>query len=111
MRDSFQTSGPHLQGLNPEQLSAVEHFEGPILVLAGAGSGKTRVLTARVCNLIHTHGVPADRIMAVTFTNKAAGEMKERISRLLGAEPGGMWVGTFHALGARLHRRHADRLG
>ena len=111
MHDSFQTSGPHLQGLNPEQLSAVEHFEGPILVLAGAGSGKTRVLTARVCNLIHTHGVPADRIMAVTFTNKAAGEMKERISRLLGAEPGGMWVGTFHALGARLLRRHADRLG
>ena len=111
MQDSFQTSSLHLQGLNPEQLSAVEHFEGPILVLAGAGSGKTRVLTARVCNLIHTHGVPADRIMAVTFTNKAAGEMKERISRLLGAEPGGMWVGTFHALGARLLRRHADRLG
>ena len=80
-------------------------------MLAGAGSGKTRVLTARVCHLIHTHGVPADRIMAVTFTNKAAGEMKERIARLLGAEPGGMWVGTFHALGARLLRRHADRLG
>ncbi|HBV06527.1 MAG TPA: ATP-dependent DNA helicase PcrA, partial [Gemmatimonadetes bacterium] len=111
MQDSFQTSSLHLQGLNPEQLSAVEHFEGPILVLAGAGSGKTRVLTARVCHLIHTHGVPADRIMAVTFTNKAAGEMKERISRLLDAEPGGMWVGTFHALGARLLRRHADRLG
>jgi DNA helicase-2/ATP-dependent DNA helicase PcrA len=111
MQDSSQTNSLHLQGLNPEQLSAVEHFEGPILVLAGAGSGKTRVLTARVCHLIHTHGVPADRIMAVTFTNKAAGEMKERISRLLGAEPGGMWVGTFHALGSRLLRRHADRLG
>ncbi len=101
----------HLQGLNPEQLEAAEHFEGPILVLAGAGSGKTRVLTARVCNLIHHHGVAPDRILAVTFTNKAAGEMRERITRLLDAEPSGMWVGTFHAVGARLLRRHADRLG
>ncbi|MBT8488042.1 MAG: UvrD-helicase domain-containing protein [Gemmatimonadetes bacterium] len=101
----------HLKGLNPEQLEAAEHFEGPILVLAGAGSGKTRVLTARVCNLIHHHGVAPDRILAVTFTNKAAGEMRERISRLLDTEPSGMWVGTFHAVGARLLRRHADRLG
>jgi len=100
-----------LQGLNPEQLEAVEHFEGPILVLAGAGSGKTRVLTARVCNLIHDHGVAPDRILAVTFTNKAAGEMRDRISRMLGSEPAGMWVGTFHSVGARLLRRHADRLG
>ena len=105
------TPSLHLEGLNPEQLEAATHVEGPILVLAGAGSGKTRVLTARVCNLIHQHGVPADRILAVTFTNKAAGEMKERIGRLLDAEPTGMWVGTFHALGARLLRRHADRLG
>ncbi|KPJ83257.1 MAG: hypothetical protein AMS19_05050 [Gemmatimonas sp. SG8_23] len=102
---------PHLSGLNPEQLEATEHFEGPILVLAGAGSGKTRVLTARVCQLIHEHGVPPDRILAVTFTNKAAGEMRDRIARLLGSEPAGMWVGTFHAVGARLLRRHADRLG
>lgn len=101
----------HLRGLNPEQLEAAEHFEGPILVLAGAGSGKTRVLTARVCNLIHHHGVAPDRILAVTFTNKAAGEMRERIARLLDTEPSGMWVGTFHAVGARLLRRHADRLG
>ncbi|MDX1495522.1 MAG: UvrD-helicase domain-containing protein, partial [Longimicrobiales bacterium] len=101
----------HLRGLNPEQLEAAEHFEGPILVLAGAGSGKTRVLTARVCHLIHHHGVGPDRILAVTFTNKAAGEMRERITRLLDAEPSGMWVGTFHAVGARLLRRHADRLG
>ncbi len=101
----------HLEGLNPEQLEATRHFEGPILVLAGAGSGKTRVLTARVCHLIHEHGVPPDRILAVTFTNKAAGEMRERIGRLLGSDPVGMWVGTFHAIGARLLRRHADRLG
>jgi DNA helicase-2/ATP-dependent DNA helicase PcrA len=101
----------HLEGLNPEQLEATTHFEGPILVLAGAGSGKTRVLTARVCHLIHEHGVPPERILAVTFTNKAAGEMRGRIASLLGREPAGMWVGTFHAIGARLLRRHADRLG
>ncbi|MGY8778639.1 MAG: ATP-dependent helicase [Longimicrobiales bacterium] len=105
------SAAPHLKGLNPEQLEAAAHFEGPILVLAGAGSGKTRVLTARVCNLIHHHGVPANRVLAVTFTNKAAGEMRSRITGLLDAEPSGMWVGTFHAIGARLLRRHADRLG
>ncbi len=101
----------YLGGLNPEQSQATRHFEGPILVLAGAGSGKTRVLTTRVCHLVMEHGVPPDRIFAVTFTNKAAGEMRERIARLLGSEPAGMWIGTFHALGARLLRRHADRLG
>jgi DNA helicase-2/ATP-dependent DNA helicase PcrA len=101
----------HLRDLNPEQSVAAAHFEGPILVLAGAGSGKTRVLTARVCNLIDQHGIGADRILAVTFTNKAAGEMRDRISRSLGAAPSGMWVGTFHSVGARLLRRHADRLG
>jgi DNA helicase-2/ATP-dependent DNA helicase PcrA len=101
----------HLEGLNPEQLEATEHFEGPLLVLAGAGSGKTRVLTARMCHLIQHHGVSMDRILAVTFTNKAAGEMRDRIGRLLGSEPSGMWVGTFHAIGARLLRRHGHRLG
>ena len=97
--------------LNPEQREAVEHFEGACLVLAGAGSGKTRVLTTRVCNLIMEHGVPPDHIMAVTFTNKAAGEMRERVVAMLSGEPRGIWMGTFHALGARLLRRHAPELG
>ena len=97
--------------LNPEQRLAVEHVEGPLLVLAGAGSGKTRVLTVRVARLIQQHGVPPDRILAVTFTNKAAGELKDRIRRLLGHDPIGAWVGTFHSLGARILRRHAQSLG
>ncbi len=105
------TSDPYLVQLNQEQREAVDHFEGPVLVLAGAGSGKTRVLTTRIAHLIHEHGVPPDRILAVTFTNKAAGELRDRISALLGEAPKGMWTGTFHALGARLLRRHAPLLG
>src|SRR5688572_19300843 len=102
---------PQLSGLNPEQCEAVEHVEGPILVLAGAGSGKTRVLTTRIAQLIQAHGVDPGRIIAVTFTNKAAGEMRERVRRLLEHEPAGMWIGTFHSIGARLMRRYATRLG
>jgi DNA helicase II / ATP-dependent DNA helicase PcrA len=109
--DGDAGGGGVLAGLNPEQREAVRHFEGPALVLAGAGSGKTRVLTTRIVELISRHGVPPERILSVTFTNKAAGEMKERIRRQLGEDPAGMWMGTFHSVGARLLRRHADLLG
>src|SRR3954451_18316371 len=100
-----------LAGLNPAQREAVLHFEGPMLVLAGAGSGKTRVLTTRITRLIEHHGVDPSRILAVTFTNKAAGEMKSRIARLLGRAPLGMWVGTFHAIGARMLRASPHLVG
>ena len=100
-------SGEPLVGLNPAQREAVLHADGPLLVLAGAGSGKTRVLTTRIFNLIREHGVQPSEILAVTFTNKAAGEMRARLGRLLGGEPTGMWVGTFHAIGARLLRANA----
>ena len=96
--------------LNPEQRRAVEHGDGPLLVLAGAGSGKTRVLTARVARLIGEERIPPQRILAVTFTNKAAGVMRERIAELLGQEPSGLWVGTFHSVCARLLRREGDAL-
>jgi len=100
-----------LSGLNPEQREAAEHFEGPLLVLAGAGSGKTRVLTSRIAHLVQDYGVDPSAILALTFTNKAAGEMRDRLRRLLDRDPAGMWVGTFHAIGARMLRRDATRLG
>ncbi|CAN5727490.1 MAG: UvrD-helicase domain-containing protein [Gemmatimonadetes bacterium] len=102
---------PNLSHLNPEQREAAEHFEGPLLVLAGAGSGKTRVLTTRIAQLIEEFGVAPERILALTFTNKAAGEMRERVRTLLERDPAGMWIGTFHAIGARMLRRDAARLG
>ncbi len=97
--------------LNPAQQAAVEHPGGPLLVLAGAGSGKTRVLTARIAHLIKSQGLAPQRIFAVTFTNKAAAEMRTRVGTLLGADPRGLWIGTFHALSARLLRREAPLLG
>jgi DNA helicase-2/ATP-dependent DNA helicase PcrA len=108
---STTLSADWLAGLNPAQREAVLHFEGPMLVLAGAGSGKTRVLTTRIAHLIEHHGVDPRHILAVTFTNKAAGEMRERIARLLGAEPVGMWCGTFHSIGARMLRSAAPLVG
>lgn len=101
----------YLQSLNAPQLEAVRHFKGPILVLAGAGSGKTRVLTCRVVNLILEHKVSPRQILAVTFTNKAADEMKQRLSSLLGDKADELWVSTFHSAGLRILRRHAKVLG
>jgi DNA helicase II / ATP-dependent DNA helicase PcrA len=101
----------YLDGLNPQQRLAAEHFEGPLLVLAGAGSGKTRVLTSRIAHLVDEYGVDPASILALTFTNKAAGEMRDRVRANLGREPAGLWIGTFHAIGARLLRRHATQLG
>ena len=96
--------------LNPQQLAAVTAPPGPALVIAGAGSGKTRTLTYRVAYLLE-QGIPADRILLLTFTNKAAGEMMRRVSDLLGQELRPLWGGTFHSIGARILRLHAEALG
>ena len=100
-----------LEGLNPVQWEAVTHTEGPLLIVAGAGSGKTRVLTHRVAHLIQEHGVSPFEILAITFTNKAADEMKHRVGALVGPVAEKMWVSTFHAACVRILRRDADRLG
>src|SRR4051794_19669779 len=105
--------GPnYLAGLNPEQRQAVETTEGPLLVLAGAGTGKTRVLTTRIAHLVATAKARPYDILAVTFTNKAAREMKERVVSLIGSVGEGMpWLGTFHAIGTKILRRHAELAG
>jgi ATP-dependent DNA helicase UvrD/PcrA len=100
-----------LSKLNPEQREAVLHREGPLLILAGAGSGKTRVITFRIAYLIGDGHAEPDQVLAVTFTNKAAGEMRERVEALIGEDCNGIWLSTFHALCARLLRREAPKIG
>ncbi|NQW50281.1 MAG: UvrD-helicase domain-containing protein, partial [Rhodospirillales bacterium] len=97
-RRSVATSA-HLEGLNDEQRQAVTHAGGPLLVLAGAGTGKTRVLTTRIAHLLLTGQARTSQILAVTFTNKAAREMLDRVAKLIGGAADGMWLGTFHAIG------------
>src|SRR4030081_3803768 len=100
-----------LERLTPPQREAVTHSEGPLLIFAGAGSGKTRVLTARIAYLIETKRVWPDRLLAVTFTNKAAKEMRGRVETLVGEGAQKMWVGTFHSTAVKILRREAQRIG
>ncbi|MCF7699747.1 ATP-dependent helicase [Loktanella sp. M215] len=105
-------AGPYLEGLNPAQRAAVLALDGPVLMLAGAGTGKTRALTARIAHLLVTGTARSQEILAVTFTNKAAREMKNRVGRLMGETVEGVpWLGTFHAICVKLLRRHAELVG
>src|SRR5207302_3645848 len=100
-----------LDSLNEEQRAAAAHTEGAVLIFAGAGSGKTRVLTHRIAYLLHENRAPAHDILAVTFTNKAAGELKSRLNALVGPRALGLWVGTFHSIGVRILRRDGATVG
>src|SRR3989442_13827144 len=100
-----------LARLNPPQQEAVTHGDGPLLIFAGAGSGKTRVLTARIGYLIASHRVWPDRLLAVTFTNKAAKEMRGRVETHVGESAQKMWVGTFHSMAVKIQRREEQRIG
>src|SRR5690349_20509251 len=103
---------PYLRDLNPEQRQAVEAVDGPVLVLAGAGTGKTRVLTTRIAHILATGRAYGSQILAVTFTNKAPREMKERIGALVGGADEAMpWLGTFHSIGVKILRRHSELVG
>ncbi len=109
--DPYPCAARHLEGLNPVQRQAVEALDGPVLLLAGAGTGKTRVLTTRLAHLLTTRRASPFQVLAVTFTNKAAQEMRERVAALLGQGVEGWWLGTFHALAARMLRKHAELVG
>ncbi|MBP7710220.1 MAG: UvrD-helicase domain-containing protein [Rickettsiales bacterium] len=100
-----------LENLNSPQREAVEHTDGPILVLAGAGTGKTKVLTSRIIHIVNTYKASPYQILAVTFTNKAAAEMKKRIGEAIGDQVNNLWVGTFHSIAARILRRHPEAVG
>ena len=100
-----------LANMNPRQKEAVMHTEGPLLLMAGAGSGKTRVLTHRIAYLIEEKNVNPWNILAITFTNKAAREMKERVNQLLGSGGEDVWVSTFHSMCVRILRRDVDQIG
>jgi DNA helicase-2/ATP-dependent DNA helicase PcrA len=110
-REAREPAGDLLGGLNPVQRDAVTHPSGPLLVVAGAGSGKTRVLTHRIAHLIRNEGVSPFEILAITFTNKAADEMKSRVAALVGPVAQKMWVSTFHSACVRILRRDADQIG
>jgi len=104
--------GPYLDGLNPEQREAVLTTEGPVLVLAGAGTGKTRVLTCRLAHILENKMAFPSQILSVTFTNKAAREMRERVGDLIGQAVEGLpWLGTFHSIAAKILRIHAELVG
>src|SRR3954468_19963644 len=108
---SASLGAPYLTGLNPEQLAAVTAADGPLLVLAGAGTGKTRVLTTRLAHILLTGRARPQEVLAVTFTNRAARELVERVEILIGRSISGMWLGTFHAMGVRMIRAHAELIG
>ena len=100
-----------LEGLNDKQYEAVTNTEGPSLVIAGAGSGKTKVLTHKIAHLIKDKDVAPWNLLAITFTNKAANEMKERVEKLIGDAAKDMWIGTFHSICVRILRKTIDRIG
>ena len=102
----------YLLNLNEKQQEAVMQLQGPLLIVAGAGSGKTKVLTSRIAHIIRSHKAFSSQILAVTFTNKAAKEMQFRVSKLLRKEATGLpWLGTFHSISAKILRKHADAVG